>query len=287
MPSARQSSAALADRAERHVFGLLGGLDAIERRALALVELAGADRAAASRELGLDAAEPLALARKALRRTRGPLASGGRCERAERLISDRLDAPLEREQRKWLEIHLARCPRCIEHERLLDEARTELRVSFLAEPPRLPPAPEPPALAEPPQPPEPPAPRGHLRAVPPPPDPAPAVGETHPTQRFPRPPLAEPEAAPAPPAPSPPTTPAPSADHRRPAPKPRTPAPKPRRAPSPAARRAARIAALLAILAAVIAAAIAALGSGDDTPQRAPWDSPSAPEVHPAPLRDQ
>jgi hypothetical protein len=275
MPSARQPAAALADRAERHVFALLGDLDAIDRRALALIELAGADRAAAARELGTDVAEPLARARKALRRAKAPLASGARCERAERLLSDRLDAPLDREPRKWLEIHLARCPRCEEHDRLLDEARTELRVTFDAAPPQLPPAPEPPRLAEPPQP------RGHLRAVP---EPAGDISRPTAEKSSPR-PAAEPAAAaePAPAAPSPPSPPA--AATKPAAPKRAQPAPRERRDLAPAAKRAAALLALILAIAAIVAAAASL--SGDDQPQRAPWDSPDAPEVHPAPLVDQ
>src|ERR687889_2264168 len=129
MPSASQHASALRDRAERHVFALLPELPAVERRVLALLELADADRAAAARDTGL---EPTALrfaakrARKALRRTRAPFSAGARCERAELLASDRIDAPLARQDRRWLEIHLARCPRCEEHVGLLDEAREEL-----------------------------------------------------------------------------------------------------------------------------------------------------------------
>jgi hypothetical protein len=168
MPPLPQPAAALRDRAERHVFALLPELSGVQRRALALLELAGADREVAARDTGLDP-EALGIAaagaRRALRRTRAPLAGGGRCERAEILVSDRLDQPLDgdrpqaRHERKWLEIHLARCPRCIEHERLLGEARTELRAGFVVEPPKLlPPVPEPRALEA----------GVHLRVVPPP-----------------------------------------------------------------------------------------------------------------------
>src|SRR5690349_6458706 len=118
MPSARQPAAALADRAERLVFEQVPGLPAVERRVLALVELASISVAAAAAELGSEeeaVRAGLASARRELRRIAAPLAGGSRCGRAERLVSDRLDGGLDRLDRKWLEIHLARCPRCEEH----------------------------------------------------------------------------------------------------------------------------------------------------------------------------
>ncbi|MDX6663946.1 MAG: hypothetical protein QOG68_152, partial [Solirubrobacteraceae bacterium] len=161
MPTVRQPAHALRDRAERHVFEHLPDLPAVERRVLALLELAGADRAETARETGLDPAAlsvAAATARKALRRARGPLAAGARCERAEHLLSDRHDLGLDRHDRKWLEIHMARCPRCSEHETLLEDARAELRASVTAEPKALPPAPAKPAIEQP----------ARLRVVPPP-----------------------------------------------------------------------------------------------------------------------
>ena len=152
MPRLPQPATALRDRAERHVFAALPELGAVERRALAIVELTGAARDEAASDTALDAealAVALAAGRRALRRTRAPLASGARCDRSERLLSDRLDTTLDRHARKWLEIHLARCPRCDEHERLLAAARAELHAGFSSEPPApptLPPAAEPPAL---------------------------------------------------------------------------------------------------------------------------------------------
>src|SRR3954470_9546752 len=136
MPNAAQPAAALRDRAERHVFAALAELPAIERRVLALLELTDADRAATARDTGLgeDAVrEAAARARKALRRTRAPLAAGGRCQHAELLLSDRLDGALDWREGRWLDIHLDRCSRCREHEALLDEAREELHGSFLTE----------------------------------------------------------------------------------------------------------------------------------------------------------
>src|SRR4051794_37220625 len=161
MPNAAQPAAALRDRAERHVFAALAELPAIERRVLALLELAAAGRAAAARDTGLDehgVREAAARARKALRRARAPLASGGRCEHAELLLSDRLDGALHWRDGRWLDIHLDRCPRCREHEALLEEARAELRATFAPEP-------EEPAAAPEPRDDE----RARLRVVPPPP----------------------------------------------------------------------------------------------------------------------
>src|SRR5947209_3972509 len=124
MPSAPR------DRAERYLFARLPELPAQQRRALALVDLAGANRAAAASEVGLAGPElsaALAGARKELRRVAEPLASGGRCERAEGLISDRLDRTLGEREARLLDAHLCRCPRCRRHQALLEEGRRELR----------------------------------------------------------------------------------------------------------------------------------------------------------------
>src|SRR3954454_8172304 len=137
MPDAAQPAAALRDRAERHVFTALGDLPAVERRVLALLELADAGRTAAARDTGLDeqgVRDAAARARKALRRARAPLAAGGRCQHAELLLSDRIDGAIDWREGRWLDIHLDRCPRCREHEALLDEARAELRAGFVPEP---------------------------------------------------------------------------------------------------------------------------------------------------------
>lgn len=249
--------AALRDRAERHVFGELPGLPAEERRALALLELTDGDRALAARETGLDEQAlrtALAQARKALRRTRASLAAGGRCEHAELLHSDQLDGVIEWRDRRWLDIHLDRCPRCLEHEDLLAQARADLHAAFAAgEAERERPKAAPP---EPPRPEE----RAQLRVVPPP------VEE---------PPVADvaPAAPPAPPGPA-----APPAAKR--------PAHPARRA---AAARAARIIAAVLVVAALLAAigfGISQLGGGSDD-QSAPWSRPDAPDVRPAPLSGQ
>jgi putative zinc finger protein len=99
------------------------------RRALALVALVGVSREQTARELGVPPAELsrlLASARKALRRTLEPLPSGGWCERAERLISDRLDGELEPRSGRRLDAHLPACERCQTHERRLVQAHDEL-----------------------------------------------------------------------------------------------------------------------------------------------------------------
>jgi predicted DNA-binding protein (UPF0251 family) len=99
------------------------------RRALALVALVGVSREQTARELGVSPAELsnlLSAARKALRRTLEPLPSGGWCERAERLISDRLDGELPPTAARRLDAHLPACDRCQTHERRLVQAHDEL-----------------------------------------------------------------------------------------------------------------------------------------------------------------
>lgn len=283
MPSVRQPATALRDRAERHVFGLLGDLPAVERRVLALLELADVDRAGAARDAGLDEqalSAAAARARKALRRTRKPLVSGARCDRAEVLLSDRLDIGLDRHARKWLEIHLARCPRCAEHEALLAEAREELRSTFTDTDRPVPlPTPEQQRPEEE---------RAKLRVVPPAPEDSPAPESTpdpHPestewtveADMRPQVPTRREEAATETASPVP--VPAPAR------------APRPARllAPSPAARRAAKILAILLVIVGILAGiglGLSALGGGDDHPT-APWAQPGAPEIHPAPLSGQ
>src|SRR5439155_10619687 len=128
-------SAAARDRAERVVFDALPELDAVPRRALALAVLAEVPRAGIASEIGLAGTElsaALARARKALRRTRAELGSGGRCERAERALSDRLDGALAPLEERFLDAHLARCARCRMHEGELAAALEELRAGFAA-----------------------------------------------------------------------------------------------------------------------------------------------------------
>jgi hypothetical protein len=138
--------------AARHVAAFLPAAAERDRLALALVALAGHARTDVALRLGI--AEPelsaaLARARKELRRTVRPLPGSGWCERAERLISDRLDGPLADRDESRLAIHLRNCPRCVEHERRLVQA-TDALVARLPDVPGAPylgPAPEPAELS--------------------------------------------------------------------------------------------------------------------------------------------
>ena len=262
---------ARSDRAERHVFAALPELEAVPRRGLALT-LAGVPRAGVASELGLAGAElsdVLASARKSLRRTRAELPSAGRCERAERALSDRLDGAVSAMDERFLDAHLARCARCGTHSAELDVALEELRAELAApakpveEPPpaRLRVVPLPPLLPRAPDPePEPvPEPVTHIDVAPP----------------F----------APAQPAPDRPTfveEPEPVvADTTAPTPARHTPARHERiRAALPVA-----VAVLIAI--GLIAAAIALLGYKHDDNAQAPWNAPNAPIIQPPPISAQ
>ena len=132
--------------AARHVGLTLPDLDDEASRALALVEIAGRSRDDAIAELGLDVegvAAALARARKALRRSIFPLAATGWCERAERLLSDRLDGVLEPPGAPRLDVHLRHCGRCVEHERRLAQAREALVHGYVEAHAPPPPEPEP------------------------------------------------------------------------------------------------------------------------------------------------
>jgi Putative zinc-finger len=96
------------------------------QRALALVELVERPRA----EVG-DVGPLLAEGRKALRRTVAQLPADGWCERAERLISDRLDGALSPAGEARLEAHLRGCERCEAHERGLAQAHDRLVIAYL------------------------------------------------------------------------------------------------------------------------------------------------------------
>jgi hypothetical protein len=162
-----------------------------ERTALALVALAGHGRVEVAQRLGLTEAAlgtALARARKELRRTIAPLPGSGWCERAERLVSDRLDGPLDPRAAGLLHVHLRNCRRCVEHERRLVQATDGLVATLAPAPaaPRLAPAPEPAEAV-------PPAPLG--------PEPAP-VAEPGP-DRAPVPAEPAPDVAPAPAEPGP------------------------------------------------------------------------------------
>ena len=113
-------------------------LDDAARNALALVELVQQDADTGA----------LARGRKALRRSLYPLPGSGWCERAERLISDRMDDRLEAPGPARLDAHLVNCPRCVEHELRLAQAIDALVASFVVAhpappPPRALPAPAP------------------------------------------------------------------------------------------------------------------------------------------------
>ena len=104
------------------------------RRALALVGLGLRPRAEAAGELGVSEPELsrlLAAARKALRRTVAQLPAGGWCERAERLISDRMDGALAPAGEARLDSHLLGCERCATHEQRLVQAHDLLVEAYL------------------------------------------------------------------------------------------------------------------------------------------------------------
>ena len=133
------------DDAVRHVAERLPALDPAAGAALALVEVAGRPRAEAAEHAGTTAeeiGELLAVARKALRRSVEPLPGSGWCERAERLISDRLDGALEPPGPQRLDVHLANCSRCVEHEVRLAQATEALLRAFVERQPRAETAPE-------------------------------------------------------------------------------------------------------------------------------------------------
>jgi hypothetical protein len=134
--------------AVRHVAASLPGAAERDSLTLALVAIAGHPRAKVAKRLGIGEPElsaALTRARKELRRTVQPLPGSGWCERAERLISDRLDGPLPDRDETRLATHLRNCPRCVEHERRLVQATDALIARLPAVPsaPYLAPAPEP------------------------------------------------------------------------------------------------------------------------------------------------
>ena len=75
-------------------------------------------------------------ARKELRQTLSPLSGSGWCERAERLISDRLDGALGETDGRRLDVHLRNCARCVEHERRLVQATDALLAGIAPARPR-------------------------------------------------------------------------------------------------------------------------------------------------------
>jgi anti-sigma factor RsiW len=116
------------------VLGALPDLSEDAARALALIEIAGRTRDKALDEMQLSAdvlAELLYNARKALRRSVFPLSASGWCERAERLLSDRIDGVLAPPGPARLDVHLRNCERCVDHERKLSQAREKLVREFI------------------------------------------------------------------------------------------------------------------------------------------------------------
>jgi hypothetical protein len=115
--------------AVREVGSWLPALDPVAAEALALVVLAERPRAEVATELGIPAEELgglLAAARKELRQTVVTLGGSGWCERAEGLISDRIDGELAGIDAHRLDVHLRNCGRCVEHERRLVQATDSL-----------------------------------------------------------------------------------------------------------------------------------------------------------------
>jgi hypothetical protein len=115
--------------AVREVSAALPALEPLEVRALALVALADRPRPEIAELLGLEEEELgmlLAAGRKELRQTLSPLSGSGWCERAEGLISDRLDGAVGERDGRRLDVHLRNCPRCVEHERRLVQATDAL-----------------------------------------------------------------------------------------------------------------------------------------------------------------
>src|SRR3954452_24561677 len=117
-----------------HVLGALPDLAEDAARALSLIEIAGRTRDSAVTEMELSAdvlAELLYQARKSLRRSMFPLSASGWCERAERLLSDRIDGVLVPPGPARLDVHLRNCERCVDHERKLSQAREKLVRDFI------------------------------------------------------------------------------------------------------------------------------------------------------------
>jgi len=136
--------------AERELAAWLPQLDPLAARALALVVLSERPRPEVAELLGVaedEVAALLAGARKELRQTIVTLPGSGWCERAEELISNRLDGPLADRDARRLDVHLRNCARCVEHERRLVQA-TDALVSALGGAPRTP-VPTPPVEAVP------------------------------------------------------------------------------------------------------------------------------------------
>jgi hypothetical protein len=116
-------------------------LDQPAAHALALVVLAEQPRAEVAESLGVSEDElgtVLAAARKDLRQTVVTLGGSGWCERAEGLISDRLDGVLADTHVRRLDVHLRNCARCVEHERRLVQATDALVIGLGGRPAPVP-----------------------------------------------------------------------------------------------------------------------------------------------------
>ena len=139
--------------AVREVEATLPALEPLEVRALALVALADRPLAEVAELLDIEEGQLgalLAAARKELRQTLSPLSGSGWCERAEGLISDRLDCAIGETDGRRLDVHLRNCPRCVEHERRLVQATDALLAGIAPARPRpAPPAGEAPLAAVP------------------------------------------------------------------------------------------------------------------------------------------
>ena len=141
--------------AVREVSAALPALEPLEVRALALVALADRPRPEVAELLGVEEEELgtlLAAARKELRQTLSPLSGSGWCERAEGLISERLDGVVGDTDGRRLDVHLRNCSRCVEHERRLVQATDALLAGIApARPSVAPPTSDAPLTAVPPE----------------------------------------------------------------------------------------------------------------------------------------
>jgi Putative zinc-finger len=147
--------------AVRELGSWLPALDPPAARALALVVLAERPRAEVAASLGVSGDQLgrlLAVARKELRQTVVSLGGSGWCERAEGLISDRLDGELADRDVRRLDVHLRNCTRCVEHERRLVQATDALVRALGGRPAPVASAPAPLTEAPTPEPESPPAP---------------------------------------------------------------------------------------------------------------------------------
>ncbi len=125
--------------AVREVAAALPALEPLEVRAFALVALADQPRPKVAELLGIEEQELgalLAAARKELRQTLILLSGSGWCERAEGLISDRLDGAVAETDGRRLDVHLRNCSRCVEHERRLVQATDALLAGIAPARPR-------------------------------------------------------------------------------------------------------------------------------------------------------